>query len=156
MKHLRTFILAFTLLSIIAGCTNNQKADTSLEQEKVRKVFTDFINAIEAGDTDGYFSYLTSDFIGYDPGREPIYNGNEFREEMEAFFTANTFKLSNYESQEVIIRNEIAIHRHSGTITIKPKADTTSIELAVKYLDILKKNESGDWKIYMHTVNPNQ
>jgi len=156
MEQPRTFILAFFLLSIIAGCTNKQQTDTRLEQEKVRRVFTDFIAAIEAGDTDGYFSYLTDDFIGYDAGRKPIHIGNEFRDEMEAFFTANTFNLTNHESQEVIVQNDIAIHRHAGTITIKPKTDTTSIVFDVKYLDILKKDESGNWKIYMHTVSPNQ
>ena len=155
MKHLKTTTLAFLLL-LIFGCTNTEKPDTRIEQEKVQQVFNDFISSIEAGDVNGYFSYLTDDFIGYDPGREPISNNEEFRKEMEGFFTANTFKLTNHKSQEVIVRNDIAIHRHKGTITISPKSDTTEIQMNVKYLDILRKNDKGEWQIYMHTVNPNE
>jgi len=154
MNKLLNFALAFTFL-LIAGCAKNEKPDTLIEQEKVRQVFSDFIKTLEAGDVDGYFSYITDDFIGYDAGREPITDIAAFRSELGGFLANNTFELSNYKSQEVIVRNDIAIHRHRGTVTISPKGDTTQMQLDLKYLDILRKNEDGDWKIYMHTASPN-
>jgi ketosteroid isomerase-like protein len=154
MKTLLKTALTLTLLLII-GCGKSEKSDTASEQEKVKQVFTDFITEIEAGNVDGYFSYITDDFIGYDAGREPITNLDTFRIELEEFFAANTFRLTNHKSEEVIVRDDIAIHRHRGLITIRPKADTLKIQMDAKYLDILKKNESGDWKIYIHSVSPN-
>jgi ketosteroid isomerase-like protein len=154
MKTLLNATLTLTLLLII-GCDKSDKSDTASEQEKVKQVFTDFINEIEEGNVDGYFSYITDDFIGYDSGREPITNLDTFRIELEEFFAANTFRLTNHKSEEVIVRDDIAIHRHRGLITIRPKADTLKIQMDAKYLDILKKNESGDWKIYIHSVSPN-
>lgn len=145
-----TLLLAFVLSF---GLTSGKASGSNAEQEKVKQVFNNFIKAIEAGNADGYFSHITEDFIAYDPGREPISNGPAFKKEIEDFLEANNFKLSNYTSEEVIVREDIAVHRHRGTININPKGTDTNIQLKVKYLDVLKKNTKGEWKIYMHTVN---
>ncbi len=155
---MKTRLSTTLLLSIllIMGCGKSEKPDIALEQEKVKQVFNDFIKEIEAGNTDGYFTYITDDFLGYDAGAELITNLDTLRTILDNFFSANTFSLTNYKSEEVIIRDDIAIHRHRGTITITSKADTTQLQMDVKYLDVLRKNENGDWKIYIHSVSPNQ
>ena len=153
-KSVKLFGLLLSLV-IMASCTNKQ-IDANKEQEAVRTTFNEFVKAIEKGDVDAYFSFLTDDFIGYDSGREAFTNSEEFKNEMRAFFKSNDFKLSKYSSQEVIVRDDIAIHRHKGVISIRPKNDTIKIELDVKYLDVLKKQKDGSWKIYIHSLNPNK
>ena len=138
---------------LIIGCAKSEKPDIETEQVKVRQVFTDFIKEIETGNTDGFFSYVTNNYLEYYLGEEPITNLDTLRSVLDSFFTSNTFNLTNHISEEVIIRDDIAVHRHRGTISIKPKEDTTVMQLDVKYLDVLRKNENGEWKIYIHSVN---
>lgn len=154
MKTLQNLCcLAFILL--ISSCTITDKPTIEEEQEKVRQVFNSFVKAVEAGDVDAYVSHLTDDFIGYDAGSPPIADRDALRTMLTGFFAKNTFKVSNYKSQEVIISDGIAVHRHKGFITIVRKKDSTKTELEVKYLDVLEKNEKGEWKIKIHSVSPN-
>ena len=152
MKTLLKTILALILV-LIVGCSKPVKPDTEAEQIKVRQVFTDFVREIEAGNTDGFFSYVTDDYLEYYLGEEPITNPDSLRSALESFFAINTFRLTNHISEEVIVRDDIAIHRHRGTISIKHKSETTHVQLDVNYLDVLRKSKQGEWKIYIHSVN---
>lgn len=162
MKHIfksRFYSLIPVMLLFLSLSLSSYKkfsdSEDIKEADKVRVAFNEFIHSIESGNVDGYFKYITSDFIGYDAGRGPITNMNELRTELEGLFLSHTFKLTNYESQEVIIRDDIAIHRHKGLIVLQSKADGNAIELDVKYLDVMKKDNEGNWKLYIHSVSPN-
>jgi uncharacterized protein (TIGR02246 family) len=138
------------------GCGKSEKPDITVEQVKVRQVFKDFVKEVEAGDMEGYFSYITDDFLGYDAGMEPIKDRESLRSLLNGFFSDYTFSLTNHHSEEVIVRDDIAIHRHRGTVTYTPKDGTTPEKMDLKYLDILRKNKNGEWKIYIHSASPNQ
>ena len=138
------------------GCGESIKPDDPVEQEKVRQTFNNFIKAIEAGNADGYFDYITEDYIGYDAHLEPMTNGPELRTMVKNIMAAGTFTFSNHKSEEVIVRGDIAIHRHQGILTMMPNAGGEPVSFNSKYLDVMRKDENGKWKIYMHTVSPNQ
>ena len=148
--------LALSILLLLTACQKQESVDLEKEKQKVRQVFLDQIKEVEAGNTDGIFTTITDDYISYNAGEEPIKNLDTLRTILDDFFAVNTFKLTKHESQEIIIRDDIAIHRHKSTVIIRPKNDTTEILIPVKYLDVLRKNENGDWKIYIHSVSPNQ
>ncbi|WP_298237297.1 hypothetical protein [uncultured Algibacter sp.] len=65
-------------------------------------------------------------------------------------------RLKDWKSIDIIIRNDIAIHRHSGVLVLMPKTDSTEIDISLKYLDILKKNENGEWRVYIHSNMPDK
>lgn len=69
---------------------------------------------------------------------------------------SGTSDQSNHESNEIVVRCDIALQRHRGPVTISPKNDTTRFRTDVKYLDVMRKNDNGEWKIYIHSSSPNQ
>ena len=152
----RIIITILMTLFVITGCGEGMKADDPAEQEKVRQTFNNFIKAIEAGDVDGYFAHVTDDYIAYSAHQPAAKNGKEFRTAVEGYFKGFTMTFSDHVSEEVIVRGDIAIHRHQGILTMTPKAGGDPVVLDSKYLDVMRKNENGEWKIYMHTVSPNQ
>ncbi len=155
MKRSTYWILILLLLAVLA-CHKESKLNPQAEKDDVEQVFTDFMKEVEAGNTDGYFKYVTKDFLGYDAGMEPISNLDTLRAFLNDFFSHNRLNVIDRVPQEVIIRNDIAIYRHLGTMVISPKNDSTNIKIPVKYLDVLKKNENGVWKMYIHSASPNQ
>jgi len=153
---LQIIMIFLISLLIFLGCGTGDKPDDPAEQEKVRQAFNNFIKEIEAGNPDGYFAHVTDDYIAYDAHQKPATNGEELRSVVEGFFAAYTFTFSNHKSEEVIVRGDIAIHRHQGTLTMKPKAGGDPIDLNSKYLDVMRKDENGEWKLYIHSASPNQ
>lgn len=155
MKRSSYWILILLLLPVLA-CHNESKPNPQSEKDDVEQVFTDFMKEVEAGNTNGYFNYVTKDFLGYDAGMEPITNQDSLRAFINDFFSNNTLHVIDRVSQEVIVRDDIAIYRHLGTMVITPKNDSVSVKIPVKYLDVLRKNENGIWKMYIHSASPNQ
>jgi len=154
IKRYSYWILILLLVPVVA--CNENKPNPQAEKDAVEQVFTDFMKEVEAGNTDGYFKYVTNDFLGYDAGMEPITNHDSLRAFLNDFFTYNTLNVIDRVRQEVIVRDDIAIYRHLGTMVITPKNDSVSIKIPVKYLDVLRKNENGVWKMYIHSASPNQ
>ena len=153
MNRYSYWILILLLFPFVA-CKN--KPNPQAEKYAVEQVFTDFMKEVEAGNTDGYFKYVTNDFLGYDAGMKPITSHDSLRAFLNDFFTHNTLDVTDRVPQEVIIRDDIAIYRHLGTMVITPKNDSVSVKIPVKYLDILRKNKNGVWKMYIHSASPNQ
>lgn len=154
MKRYSNWGLILLLLPVFA-CNNESKPNPQAEKDDVEQVFTDFMKEVEAGNTDGYFKYVTKDFLGYDAGMEPISNPDSLRAFLNDFFSHNILNVTDRVPQEVIIRDDIAIYRHLGTMVITPKNDSVSVEIPVKYLDVLRK-KNGVWKMYIHSASPNQ
>lgn len=156
MKKNLLILLLISLLTF--SCNQTKEQNTTEEQERVEKTFVDFITAIEQADEEAYYSFLTDDFVGYDPGRPPLKLNDQFRSDMASFFETTTFKMTDHDTQEVIVRDDIAIHRHTGTIVLGSKKDSTLSKMTMKinYLDVMKKDENGDWKFKVHTLNMSQ
>mgnify|MGYP001027911726 CR=1 FL=1 len=141
----------------LMACSESKTDDLSLEKEKIENLFKNWINEVsESENPDTYFKFVTEDFILSEPNSRPKNNRDSLRSEVKYFLTTNSIRLGDWKSEEIIIRNDIAIHRHSGDLIIKPKNDTTEIKVSLKYLDILKKNNMGEWKIYLHSNMPDQ
>ncbi|TRZ45707.1 hypothetical protein DMZ48_00040 [Robertkochia solimangrovi] len=144
-----------TLLTLFACKEAPKTTDTSLEKEKIKKLFLTWVKeSTESRDPNVYFSYVTDDYIYSAPGTEPMNDIEAMRPEVADFLQNNDITMEDWKSEEVIIEGNLAIHRHQGTLVLKPVNDTVVIKNYLKYTDILKKNEAGEWKIYLHSDMP--
>lgn len=156
MKTRQTLTLSSVIL-LLMGCNDVTKTDTKEEQEKVRTLFTNWVKEVtESESADAYFKYVTDDFILMEAGADQDSDKEKMKADINSLFANNTFQIDNWQSQEVIVRDDIAIHRYSGLVVIKSKTDTSRQEINLKYLDILKRNKNGDWKVYIHSNSPNK
>ncbi len=156
MKSILFQIVLLCAFMMMSACNETTNTNSKADRDAVEKVFTDFMKEVEKSNVDGYFRYVTPDFLGYDAGMAPITNTDSLRKFLTDFFSHNTLAVTDRVPQEVIIRDDIAIYRHTGTMVITSKADSSSIRIPVKYLDILKKTREGTWKMYIHSESPNQ
>lgn len=63
--------------------------------------------------------------------------------------------MTDWTSHEIEIREDLAIHRYSGGAYIKPRTGSHTVESGRKYLNLLRKNETAEWKVYLHSLNSN-
>jgi len=156
MKAKQALILSSAFL-LLLSCNEVAKTDNKEEKEKIRALFTNWVKDVsESENADSYFKYVTDDFILMEAGADQLSDKEKIKTDIKSLFANNTFSIENWRSQEVIVRDDIAIHRHSGLVVIKSKTDTSRLEISLKYLDILKKDKNGDWKVYIHSNSPNK
>lgn len=144
-------------LVLLFGCREVSEEDIAAEQEKVRTVFTSWVkDVVENQNADTYFNYVTDDFMIMEAGAPPLSDRDKIKAGWVDLFAASSIGLEDWQSQEVIVRDDIAIHRYTGIVVIKSKSDTSKLEISLKYLDILKKDKNGEWKVYIHSNSPNK
>ena len=152
MKKILGFILV-SWLGTIVGC--NSISETESDEQKIREQTQNWIDVSEKGDTKGYFDYITNDFIYYGPGGLPIDNPDSLRAFLEPFFKNNSFSIPEWETREIIISGNIAVHAWSGIAYVESNDGSSKAKLDRKYLDIFRKDKNGEWKCYIHSCNNN-
>ena len=132
--------------------------DYSADEEKIKELFSNWVNKVSGSENpQNYFEFVTDDFILSEPNGPAITDRNALTTNVKEFMSAfSQIQLKDWKSEEIIIRDDIAIHRHSGVLVLTPKGDTTKMEASLKYLDILKKNENGEWNVYIHSNMPDK
>lgn len=156
MKANQTLIL-LSFYIFLFSCNGKNETDISVEKEKVKNVFPTWITAIsESQNAEEYFNYVTDDYISMESGANPVSDKKVLLTSISGLVENYNFHFENWESQEVIVRDDIAIHRHSGVLVLESKSDSSKIELDTKYMDVLKKDINGNWKIYIHSNSPNK
>ncbi len=138
---------------VLIGCNSN--TDYSSNELSIKEHIQNWINTAAKGDTEGYFDFITDDFIYYGPDAKPIDNLDSLRAFLGPFFENNTFSMPEWKTSEIIIRDDIAIHIFSGIAYIESKDGKSKYELDRKYIDIYRKEADGEWKCYIHTYNNN-
>ena len=150
-KILTSLFIALAITTI--GCESI--SNTASDERQIKEHIQNWIDVSEKGNTDGYFDLVTDDFVYYGPGEPPIENLDSLRAFLEPFFRDNTFSMPNWETREIIIKEDMAIHIWSAIAYIEPKEGGTKVELDRKYLDVYKKDSDGEWKCYLHSYNNN-
>jgi ketosteroid isomerase-like protein len=156
MKSIFGTLLTLSGLVFIS-CDSKTNYDTEAEKEKVKTLFQAWIEGVsEKGDAETYFKYVTSDFMISEPNNQVKTDRESIESEVKGVLANNSIKLEDWNSEEIILSQDIAIHRHSGVLVIMAKNDTSTIRMHLKYLDILKRDDNGEWKTYLHSYMPDR
>jgi ketosteroid isomerase-like protein len=156
MKNTIVILLTLSGLTLIS-CDKKINYDTESEKEKIKILFQTWVKDVsEKGDAETYFKYVTSDFMVSEPNSPVQADRNSIEIEVKGMLANNSIRLEDWNSEEIIISKDVAIHRHSGVFVLMPKNDTITIRLHLKYLDILKQDDKGEWKTYLHSYMPDR
>ena len=149
--------LRFLLIACIVGAVGcNSNSQTESDKQKIVEHLQDWIDVSERGETSRYFDFITKDFVYYGPGAQPIDNLDSLRAFLEPFFKIYTFSMPEWETREIIITENIAIHIWSGIAYTESKKNERKFEFDRKYIDMYRKDQNGEWKCFMHSFNNNK
>jgi uncharacterized protein (TIGR02246 family) len=111
-----------------------------------------YVEAYNAGDANGIGELFTPECISMPPTNETIV-GNAavaaiYAQEF-ALFQGNL----NVDTTESAEMGDWAYGLGSWSVTLTPKAGGEALKLQGKYLNLLKRQEDGGWKIARHIYN---
>ena len=155
---LRMTLIPFGLVLALCCTPSNRspESNTAADVEAIRAVLADAVRASEAGDADAYIKYITDDALILAPGQPPIEGKATIHSWITVFFADYEFSLPQWTTNEVIVRGDIAIHRFSGVATLTSKKDGNAFVADRKYMDVLRKEADGQWRIARHMLNLNR
>jgi len=103
-----------------------------------------------------YMAIHTPDAVLMFPGRPALTGTEEIRPYIQEFCKAYRFDLPDLQTDDLVVKGDLAIHRYSGTAVLIPRGGGESRHTARKYVDVLRLGRDGRWKVALHIFNTNQ
>ena len=132
----------------------------------IRQLQQNWNAAVEAGSVDGYLAVL-DDGIELLPTSAPPINGKDgYRAMLEGVFGANSYEIEVVDQGDVMVDRDMAWARYDYIIHRTPHAadagsapashEPTTVSSHGKYLDVMRRQPDGSWRVYKHIWNYNE
>jgi ketosteroid isomerase-like protein len=89
------------------------------------------------------------------PGGTPPVGRAVFLERLKGLVSGSTLTWDNCVTDEVALAGNLAFHRYTGVFSVKPKQGGDVIRNPRRYIDVFRREPSGNWRLWQHifTVN---
>jgi len=131
-------------------CPESVSAQSPSDVDAIRSANQRWIDASEGGDADAYVTLVTEDALWLGE-RGPYYSGREaIRAFLGEYFSEYEFALPEWNTDELIVSGDAAIHRWSGLATVTHKVSGEQRLLNRKYVDMWHRQPDGQWLVARH------
>jgi uncharacterized protein (TIGR02246 family) len=150
VKKQVTGMIVLTALAL-AGCAPSApQVDIEAEKAAIEKMIGDWVEATnkpgEEG-AEGYASFMTEDGVSLAPNTERIDGRADLREWFLQFTQAEDFSIS-WKATSIEVTADGKTAYAIGTDEVSQKDDQgNSVSVKGKWVDILKKQADGSWKV---------
>ena len=134
------------------GAAAEEPATTEADEAAIENLRSDFVTAYNAEDVDGLLSLFTADAVRMPPD-EPAVSGTE---ELRTYFSRR-FEQADADlsvtTQEVEVAGDWAFGRGTFGVTATPAVGGEPVEYKGKWINIMKREADGSWKIADNIYN---
>jgi uncharacterized protein (TIGR02246 family) len=155
-------VLPVVVVPMLAGCTRqaNVPEDTIMSKHAedvaaIRQLSEDWRSGWIAGDAELVLSLYAAEPVLMPQGQPAIFDKENIRPLYEAVMKEMQFR-SQSKVMDVEVSGDLGYFWCSYTLTATPKTGGESLEVAGKYLCIVKRQDDGSWKITKLIDNSDQ
>ncbi len=163
MRGVIKSILIIISLAIGLRCNNPKQIDerAKINHEDDQRTLNDQLDEIEELcldlKVDSYMSYFHDDAIIFPPGQSSIQGIDSIAKFYSVFEELFVPSFKNvYSERSFEIDDSVAVRRYHGFAEILFKDSPDTLISNNKYVDVLKKQPDGSWKIIWHIWNENR
>ncbi len=154
-------LTAVSILLLVAcqqPTTSTPSASFSEEADiaAIRQLQSDWNLAVEAGSVDGYAAVLDDDIELLPTDAAPINGIDDYRAMLNGVFTSDTFEIEVVAPSTIEVDGDRAYARYDYIIHRTPKGGTETFSSYRKFLDVMRRQEDGSWRVYKHIWNYNE
>jgi uncharacterized protein (TIGR02246 family) len=151
---LSTIILA-TALAMLFSAISCQKQDTEADIAAINELYDQYCIQANAGDLDNFLFLWEDNAIRMEPDNPSIIGKENINFFFEVPFEQFNTNVAIYGDTEIQVTKDMAFSRGTYTLSLTPKEGGPTTHIDGKWLDILKRQTDGSWKIYIDMVNYN-
>ena len=155
-------LLTTVSILLLAGCqqpTTSTASDSFSEEADItaiRQLQSDWNIAVEAGSVDGYAAVLDDDIELLPTDAEPINGVGNYRAMLNGVFSSEDFKVEVMAPSVIEVDGDRAYARYDYIIHRTPKGSTETVSSYRKFLDVMRRQDDGSWRVYKHIWNYNE
>lgn len=168
-KQIRLYlILVWSFIAItLGGCGQsvNPPSEENLQADKnaITQLYDDWAAAVESSDRLGYLAVLDEDINMIAPGASDIIGRDAYGKFLLPVFQYATYRIERLGTPQIELMGDYALVRYDYVVHItmakgvdKITDNQAALDKLVnraKYLDIVKRQDSGGWKVFRHMWN---
>jgi len=140
-------ILLFTTACGGAPSATSWDADTSA----IRQLYRDWPRTAEAGDAARYVRFLDDSVTLLIPSAAPIHGIPAYHDFLTPAFENATYRASLQPPTQLQVAGSWAFAHYRGQLTTLPRAGGDSSVARNRYVDILRRQPDGSWRVFLHS-----
>ena len=118
----------------------------------INELYDQYSLGCNTGDLALFISVWADDVIRMEPDIPPILGKEQVHARFEPLFAQFDQNLTIHGETEVQVSDELGFSHGTFTVSMTPKEKGETTSLNGKWMDILKKQTDGSWKIYRDCV----
>ena len=169
-RVLRQLFVVSVIAMVAAGCKPSndaqfQAAEEYLQADKdaITQLYSRWKTAVESGDRADYVNVLDEQVTMIAPGAADIVGRDAYAKFLIPVFQHAQYRVESLGEIQIDLLGDFALARYDyivhvsmaegvGKITDNQAALNQLVNKA-KYLDVLKRQDTGEWKVYRHMWN---
>ena len=121
------------------------------DEAAIRRFYQEMPRAIEASDLSRFVSLLDDSITVLVPGTPAIQGAQAYRAVVTPLFETATTRWSVEPPTLLQIAGRLAVVSYTGELITTAKADGRSTTARYRYVDVLRKQSDGTWRLRLHS-----
>jgi len=131
------------------------KVNVQADVAEINSLYEKYLLAANTDDLDLFISLWDENAIRLEPDQPPIYGKEQIRAFFEMSFGQFRGEIEIYGDTEIKVGEEWAYAFGTYKLNLVPKTGGAITHIDGKWMDILKRQDDGSWKIFRDMLNYN-
>ena len=143
-------------LALAAALAAAQEGGAAADVAAIRQLQADWNAAVEQGSIEGYLAVLDADVELLPTDAPPIRGRDNYGQFLQPVFKQDRYEVEVVDPGEVVVAGNIAYARYDYVIHRFPAGGGEPVSSRRKFLDVLRRQEDGAWRVLKHIWNYNE
>lgn len=157
MKYFLVLCVSLLSLQVFAEAKKEAEVD---EVKQIERLYEQWREAVATADIPSYVAVLDPDVRLIPPGADVIEGAAHYAQFLTPVFEAATYRIEVITPPKVEVLDDIAVAEYEYVIHLKLKNPAqgvteagalTASRTVARYFDVLRKSESGEFRVWRHT-----
>lgn len=130
--------------------------DAAADVAAIRQLQADWNAAVEQGSIEGYLAVLDAEVELMPTDAPPIRGRDNYGQFLQPVFKQDRYEVEVLAPSEIEVSGDIAYARYDYIIRRFPAGVDDPVSSRRKFLDVLRRQEDGSWRVLKHIWNYNE
>ena len=154
-----TGVLVLVACAVLASCgeraLDRRGISVADDVAAIRSLQASWNEAVEASSVEGYIAVLDPEIELLPTDAPPIKGTEGYSAMLDGVFSTDTFEIEVQDAGTVDVSGDWAYARYDYVIHRTPVGSEEAVGSERKYLDVLRRQADGSWRVYKHIWNYN-